>query len=481
MGAKKPWFEVDKEGLARLLKRRGIEFAVFELIQNAWDELSTEVLVSLTFEKKAHGRGFCLLTVEDDNPNGFDDLRHAFTLFADSKKKTDPEKRGRFNLGEKLVLALAEKATIATTTGTVLFKGTGRSLTHDCRVTGSEVSVLLPMSMEERDRVCREVDRLIPPPEIMTIFNGVPLKHREIVAEFKVALQTDVADAEGYLRRTTRTTAVRVYEPREGEVGTLYELGIPVVETGDRWHYDVQQKVPLNLDRDNVPPSYLRTLRTFAFNALHEKTTAEDCNAAWVRDALTDERVTEEAVKSAVEQRFGKKVVAFDPSDPEANKLAMSKGYTVVYGKQMSKAEWGNVKKAGLISPAGVVTPSPKPFSEDGVPLKLMSEENWTKGMREVAAYARQLAKALLGTDIKVRIANDFGWHFGAAYGLGSPLTLNYARLGKHFFENGITDEVVELLIHEFGHHYSSDHLSSEYHKALCRLGAKIRHFGHLA
>ena len=26
----------------------------------------------------------------------------------------------------------------------------------------------------------------------------------------------------------------------------LYELGIPVVETGDKWHYSVRQKVPLN-------------------------------------------------------------------------------------------------------------------------------------------------------------------------------------------------------------------------------------------
>jgi 3-(3-hydroxy-phenyl)propionate hydroxylase len=31
------------------------------------------------------------------------DLTHAFTLFAESAKKGDAEKRGRFNLGEKLV------------------------------------------------------------------------------------------------------------------------------------------------------------------------------------------------------------------------------------------------------------------------------------------------------------------------------------------------------------------------------------------
>jgi hypothetical protein len=33
---------------------------------------------------------------------------------------------------------------------------------------------------------------------------------------------------------------------------------------------------------------------------------------------------------------------------------------------------------------------------------------------------------------------------------------------------------VVRLLIHEFGHDYSGDHLSSQYHEALCRIGAKL-------
>ena len=32
------WFEVDKDGLAQILERKGKEFALFELVQNAWDE-----------------------------------------------------------------------------------------------------------------------------------------------------------------------------------------------------------------------------------------------------------------------------------------------------------------------------------------------------------------------------------------------------------------------------------------------------------
>jgi hypothetical protein len=31
------------------------------------------------------------------------------------------------------------------------------------------------------------------------------------------------------------------------------------------------------------------------------------------------------------------------------------------------------------------------------------------------------------------------------------------------------------LLIHEFGHEYSGDHLSGDYHEALCKLGARLK------
>jgi len=48
--------------------------------------------------------------------------------------------------------------------------------------------------------------------------------------------------------------------------------------------------------------------------------------------------------------------------------------------------------------------------------------------------------------------------------------------LGAGFFNKFPSNikEVLGLLIHECGHEYSGDHLSSKYHEALCELGAKI-------
>jgi hypothetical protein len=35
-----PWLEVDRSGLAKLLERRGKEFALFEIISNAWESIN---------------------------------------------------------------------------------------------------------------------------------------------------------------------------------------------------------------------------------------------------------------------------------------------------------------------------------------------------------------------------------------------------------------------------------------------------------
>ena len=56
------------------------------------------------------GRPLADLTVEDDSPEGFRDLSHAYTLFAKSYKRGNPEQRGQYNFGEKLVLAVCEPA-----------------------------------------------------------------------------------------------------------------------------------------------------------------------------------------------------------------------------------------------------------------------------------------------------------------------------------------------------------------------------------
>src|SRR5215216_6778468 len=102
----KQWFNVDKAGLGRQAEEQGKGRLVGELVQNALDEPGvTQIVVNLAM---VPGQPLADLTVEDDSPEGFRDLSHAYTLFAPSSKRGNPEQRGQFNLGEKLVLAVCE-------------------------------------------------------------------------------------------------------------------------------------------------------------------------------------------------------------------------------------------------------------------------------------------------------------------------------------------------------------------------------------
>jgi len=471
MLATKNWFEVDRKGLSKLLERRGKEWVLYELIQNCWDTDAKNVTVCLY--PATDLKGYARITVTDDHPEGWKDLTHAWTLYAESEKKADARKRGRFNLGEKLVLALCREAKIETTKGCVFFDEDGRHLSRTKRSEGSQFTALIKMTAAEQAEVEAAVLRLICPLGVRTTINCTELPVRLPERQIEATLPTEVADGEGILRRSARKTTVEVFNVRPGETASIFELGIPVCESGDKYHYNVLQKVPLNSDRDNVTAAYLRELRTLVVNSLHETLTPEDASAEWCRNALENENVEKAAVESVMTLRFGKRRVVADPSDQEGTKLAMSQGYTVIPPRALSKEEWANVRKHDAALPAGQVTPSPKPFGPEGELLQYLAEEKWTNGMKKVVAYAKDICRELLGCEVAVRIASKVTWPFAATYAPGQ-LTFNLGRLGHAWFDQGPGERVDELLIHEAGHHYSNDHLSEEYHDALCRLGAKL-------
>ena len=93
--------------------------------------------------------------------------------------------------------------------------------------------------------------------------------------------------------------------------------------------------------------------------------------------------------------------------------------------------------------------------------------------MRQIAVYACAIGQHLLDAHVTVTIAREPKWPYAATYGKGR-LVFNLARCGRRFFEQGITDDLNRLLLHEFAHHYESDHLSEQYYDALADLGARL-------
>ena len=142
--------------------------------------------------------------VGDDSPDGFKDLAHAYTLFAESYKKGNVKQRGRFNLGEKFALAMFRKARIISTKGSVIFNEDG-SRTSSSKKTESGTKFIGEIKLTEAEandllRACQEI---IVPKGVELNVMGVPRYYETPKFAFETTLPTIIADEEGNLKKTS--------------------------------------------------------------------------------------------------------------------------------------------------------------------------------------------------------------------------------------------------------------------------------------
>ncbi len=315
----------------------------------------------------------------------------------------------------------------------------------------------------------------IPPEQIVTTINGKKLPVRKPIASVEATLATEFENGQGQYRRTRRATVIHVYEPLPAEEASLYEMGLPVVETGDRWHYDIQQRVPLNADRDNVQPSFLRDVRAAVVNALSDKVGEEDAAEPWARDATQSSRIEKQAFERVMHKRHGRKLVVRSVNDAEANHVAAAHGYEVLAGGALTGDEWRNAKRFESFQAASRAFPTDSPTSGSGSKSTTIPEEKWTPGMRRLAEYVERIGRELVG-GLVVRIVRDSGNRRFSAWYSQKEITFNLQRLGHRFFNDfpANLERVNSLLLHEIAHERESDHLSDRYHSAICDFGATL-------
>lgn len=460
-----PWFSVSKEGLRKTLERRGKSFAISELLQNAFDEDSTKVLLTLTEPKNGKSTLICI----DDAPLGYLDLSNAHTMFAESKKKTDHKKRGRFNVGEKYVLALCDKATITSTTGRVIFHEDGTRTQDKVKTKrGSEFRGELSLTDEEFADLTKQVKRVIPPKP--TYFNDVEIPIRKALHDFTCTLPTEIADENGISRSRQRQTTIRLYTPFAGETSTLYELGMPVVEIDGKWHIDVQQKVPLNIERDNVTPGYLRLLHVALVNEMKDFLTPEDATAAWVSDALSSPKIKPETVKTVIKQRFGEKAVLYDPTDKGSNRECTAQDIIVIPKGTFTREQTKNVAK--LVQKASDIHPTNKNYDTDRnliPPDKLMDAQSIYK------KFILDVAPLMLDHKVEVKFINDPDIPIlGCTQWMKPTEYIFTVNVAHHDVEDWQAN--YDLVIHELSHHavQRNDHLFEGFWRTASEMGAKL-------
>jgi len=449
----KPWFEVSTEGLRQLQAGKPIHHIARELIQNAWDENIVHCVFSTSWTK-----GRSEIIVKDDNPEGFKDLSHAFTLFAPTTKRLDVSKRGRFNLGEKQAIVVAENTIIKTTKGTVIFDKKGRTHKQEKTDLGSEIKIIVKMSKSEYEEMLSEIKTFLVPKNIQFSVNGELHSYREPFKTIKAKLLTEV-DVEGVLKRVERETDINILQTTSK--ARLYEMGLPITEIECEYDIDVQQKVPLSVDRETVPLSYLSNLYAEVLNATYEYIKEDKSSDVWIREATSNKRINTEAVKKIVNKRFGDNVVVANPFDKNSIDEAISNGYRVVYGSEMSKEEWNNIKNSNAIKSSSDL------FGSNFVNGKSVEPD---ENMLKVSELAKRIAKRCFNISINVCFSEWVGC--AAQYG-EKTLTFNVKALGKNFFENALSVKVIDLLLHEIAHE-KGNHTEKTYHQAITKMAGEL-------
>lgn len=486
---KNDWFEVSREGLRRQAKERGAAPVLLELVSNVMDEAksgATRCDIALT---RPPSQRYVQVEVSDDSPSGWRNLGDAWTLFAESYKRSSTQMRGQFNIGEKWFLALCREARIISTGGGVAFDANGRRRLRRKLERGTNILADFEMSVDEQDEFERLLSMVVSP-ELDIFYNGDLLPSRELVAGISGALRTKVADSDGVMRETRRTADVHAFEPIDDEQPMLFEMGIPVVKIDCRWHLNVCQRVPLNHGRDNVTPAYRVEILTLAAEmAVKHGLLNKDDAAGWCTEVLerTDNK---EVVEAIVTQRFGEKRVIADPSDSQATAKAATQGYTVIHGGSLTGLAWERVKEHANVKPAGQFQSfaTAQPFSSDPLAemVEFLPSDELSKPMKAVSARAKRFASKALGGDepfdLDVRFTRQRLPKVAAFWEKTGPsnaiLTFNTPALGRPWFaaENAIQQN--SLLVHEIAHQIVGSHHECErgqyFHEACTLIAGRL-------
>lgn len=459
------WFEVSKEGLKALQAGKSKTFIINELVQNGFDEEITQCKVDIIY-----GKDITEIRVSDDSPEGFKNISHAYTLYADTYKRQDPTKRGRFNLGEKQVIAICEKAFVETTKGTIIFDENGRHESDIKTDHGSIITIWVKLNRQEHDELLNHTKTLLVPSHIKFIVNDEIIKSKPVLKSFNCSLLTEILEND-VMRQRWRQTQVDLVSHND-DISYIYEMGIPITSTDCPWHINVQQKIILNIDRDNINGRYLKDLYSKVLNNAYDDVEEAESSSLWVRTAMKAKTTIKEAVENIMTKRYGEKHCIANPSDKHSVEDAISHGYNVIYGSEMSKEEWSNVKEQTDIQSTSQL------FGHNEIAAgKVVTDV--TTNMKQFVTYAKNIGNKLLGINIKVIFVDVPDCVTIADYNREAKVfrvNIGHKYIRKGFFDKPISDITTKLIIHELSHEEGKKlgHIDYTYQEMQSTLGAKL-------
>ena len=458
-------FTVDTLGMRQLHQQRKPEQLVKELVQNVFDEEEASKC-KVTIQREETG---ARVIVEDDGL-GFSNVSDAYTLMGDTAKRMNPERRGRFNMGEKEVLCVATWATVETVGSTVEFpEDGGRLVKPNRRRRGTRITAMIPWGDEETEQLIQRMRMIRPPEEINYSVNGKRVQRAPELKIGRMELDTVVQDAPGSPMRTTRRRTNIHILPKSEDSGWIYEMGIPIQEIESSYSVDVMQKVPMPPNRDTVSEAYLKKIYTEVLNIMHDQMPPEYFSENWVRTGMENRAVEAAPVKTVIQNRYGDHVVTWS-SNPDTNMKATDAGYQVLHPRSLGKAELQNMRNLGELKSAheifGRDEEENTTIVEPGNPVRDAFAE-WVKTLGRMAE--KEVTVVFTRNDSSKQLAS-------CTMNTENPeMRFNTHHLSQAFFA-GRDEEQLDLVIHELGHAEMDSEMSHgpRWGEACCRVGSMI-------
>ena len=452
-------FAISAEGMGELNKDR-FGRLVYELIQNVFDEDSaTSCAVSVYHYVETGAR----IVVKDDG-QGFAEPRDAWQVNGPNPKRGMPEKRGMFNMGSQQAISAATEAKVTTVGYTIDFPASGgRVVRRNRRKSGTEVVLVMPWTFLETEEMRQKLRLVRPPRHCRLLLNGREVSHAEPIRVHEATLETVIQEGPGQpMRRTRRKTKIEVSRPAATDgKGWIFDQGMPVQVIDSRFDVNVMQKIPQNPNRDTVSESYLQDIYAELLNAVHPDMERDEFSETWVRTAVEDDRISDDAARATVKNRLGDKAVLWS-SSRNANLEAIDKGYHIVHPRTMSREERQHLQERGGLESASARFGSN--LGGDGNPhFKVVDVSNDADKLA-FEQWVKELGR-IIGMLVNVQfIHNTRSFHLADCTLSSAHPTMrfNLARLDDEFF-TARDREQLALVIHELGHAVSLGDMAHGY------------------
>ena len=306
--SKGEWLAVSTEGFSEQQRGRPLEHLVKELVQNALDSVGAKGCIAL--ELRSTGPRTITVGCGDDGP-GAEDLSKLNIVFVTSKKDGVTE-RGRMGRGFKELLSIASSATVRSRDQDLRFtieNGARRVTLRRELPWHAGFTVSMEVCHDDADKPIVPYFRsLLPPDGVVLAVNGevVPARAARHVVEARL---TTERFARGRWEKPSLATRVRLVPVAHEEKAQIYEMGIPVAsaEWTEPFHCDVQQRVPMNPNRDAVMTGYPAKLHRACLAALVPEMDKDRALQSWVGEAAG--HVAPAVQQAVVGKAFGGAVV----------------------------------------------------------------------------------------------------------------------------------------------------------------------------